>query len=78
MQALKSPPAMGSEGFLDEKGRQQNEAKAVQAAQEVVQRLLALENDPAMSAALTPRLRNNIAQRIMEFQRAGVPLNLNP
>jgi len=78
MQALKSPPAMGSEGFLDEKGRQQNEAKAVQAAQEVVQRLLALENDPAMSAALTPRLRNNIAQRIREFQRAGVPLNLNP
>jgi len=42
-----------------------------------VQRLLALEDDPATAEALTQRLRNNIKQRIMDIQRAGVPLNLN-
>ena len=75
LQRIKKPSVMGSIG---KPGSQpQVDSDAIEAAQDLVQRLLALEDDPAMAEALTPRLRNNIKQRIMDIQRAGVPLNLN-
>ena len=75
LQRIKKPSVMGSIG---KPGSQpQVDSDAIEAAQDLVQRLLALEDDPAMVEALTPRLRNNIKQRIMDIQRAGVPLNLN-
>ena len=46
-------------------------------AQSLVQRLIALDENPETSAALSDRQRNNLAQRIMELQEAGVPISLN-
>jgi hypothetical protein len=75
LQRIKKPSVMGSIG---KPGSQpQVDSDAIEAAQDLVQRLLALEDDPATAEALTQRLRNNIKQRIMDIQRAGVPLNLN-
>jgi hypothetical protein len=78
MARLNPPTVTGAGGRPDGNNRPQVSQDDIAAAQDLVQRLLALDNDPATAEALTPRLRNNIAQRIMEFQRAGVPLNLNP
>ena len=75
LQRIERPSVMGSIGKPG--SRPQADSDAIEAAQDLVQRLLALEDDPAMAEALTPRLRNNIKQRIMDIQRAGVPLNLN-
>ena len=77
MARLNPPTVTGAGGRPDGNNRPQVSQDDIAAAQDLVQRLLALENDPATAKALTPRLRNNIKQRIMDIQRAGVPLNLN-
>ena len=77
MARLNPPTVTGAGGRPDGNNRPQVSQDDIAAAQDLVQRLLALENDPATAEALTPRLRNNIKQRIMDIQRAGVPLNLN-
>jgi len=46
------------------------------AAQDLVQRLIALDENPETAKALTPRQRQNIVERIMDLQKAGVPINL--
>lgn len=46
-------------------------------AQELVQRFIALDENPETSGALSERQRAAIVQRIMDLQRAGVPINLD-
>lgn len=75
---LKPRPTSGVGGRPNGNKKPERSPEDIAAAQELVQRLIALDENPETSAALSDRQRQNIVQRIMELQRAGVPINLDP
>jgi hypothetical protein len=79
LQRINRPSFMRYIGKAGEAGTPpQADQEAIAAAQALVQRFIALDEDPAASGELSDRQRTNLVQLIREFQRAGVPLNLNP
>ena len=79
LQRINKPSGMRYIGKAGEAGTPpQADQEAIAAAQALVQRFIALDEDPAASGELSDRQRTNLVQRIRELQRAGVPLNLNP
>ena len=76
LESLKVKPVSGQGGRPSPDSPRKASPEALAKAQAMVQKLLAIDNDPQMSSALSPRQRAKIVDRIMEFQRAGVPVDV--
>lgn len=68
----------GPGGRPTHQARSKPSAKDLAAAEALVQKIIALDEDPQASAALSERQRAKLVQRIMDLQKAGVPINLDP